>query len=379
MNTELLGHLPKAIRIKEALKAEISAGMHGSAHSRFMTVRSIAASRRVTIKTAHRIMTLLKQEGLVRMQGKKHEIADSAKIYPRKTRETLALLGLVVTNLENPFFAILAREVEFAAKQAGFSVMLAASNYEPARERDAVRSLCEAGARGILLCPAETRAGQNIFASIPIPSVLLGRRPKHSMDDAVLVHNRAAGRMVAKHFLNMHLVNFAYFGLSGFHPNPRFEGFQAGLREAGCRVPEANLVMADPRRIDAAADKIQALLGRIKNPLAVFCFHDMLALEFSRVCKKIGLAMPRDVAICGFDNLPIASAMNPQLTSVAYPIKEMAEAGIRRLLEKMRDRSDGGRFLCYIRPNLVIRESTSHVPPTPLEISAADYTFNMVV
>lgn len=130
MNSNLINQLPKALRIKEELKSEILAGKFGNYGDPFISVRAIASTRDVSLKTAQRIMTLLREDDFVVLKGNRHQLADISQLVNNQSNIQDNLLGLVVTNLENPFFAILAKEVELAAEQAGFKLMMGSSNYD---------------------------------------------------------------------------------------------------------------------------------------------------------------------------------------------------------------------------------------------------------
>lgn len=379
MDANLIDQLPKTIRIKEALKSDILSGKFGVSGNFFISVRAIAATRGVSLKTAQRIMTLLKKEGYVVLKGNKYALTAMAN--PRMTRlvEKKRLLGLVVTNLENPFFAILAKEVEMAAMRAGFRVLMAGSHYEFGREKEAVAMFQEAGAAGIIVCPAQDKTAREFYAGLEIPYVLIGRRPARWDADAVLVHNVNAGRMVAGHFLDTQYLNFGYFGLAPFHPNPRFNGYRARLDEAGRRVPEEHIVLADPKNMAGAAAPLTSMLLAADKPLAVFCFHDLLAEQLIRICRDLKLRVPADVAVCGFDNLPLAATITPSLTTVAYPISEMAGIAVARLAGKIGGDQNGKPFVCYLEPSLVIRESSAgRLGGASLEFAANDYSCQLV-
>lgn len=379
MDADLINQLPKAIRIKEELKKEISAGKFGVPGNYFISVRTIADTREVALKTAQRIMTLLKEEGIVILKGNKYALTTNANPRAAGPVGKNDMLSLVVTNLENPFFAILAKEVEMAAKRAGFRLMMASSNYEFMREKEAIAMFQDAGTAGIIVCPAQNKDASAYYAGLKVPYLLIGHHPEHWDADAVLVHNFNAGRMVADHFIDNHYLNFGYFGLAQFHPNPRFDGYKSKLDEYGYSIPESTIVLAEPKNISSATEKLKLMLSFAVKPLAVFCFHDLLAEKLIGICREIKLRVPEDVAICGFDNLPIAIMVTPSLTTVAYPISEMAEIAVERIIRKISGANSGKTFTCYIEPNLVIRESSSGIfAREHLEFAANEYASQLV-
>lgn len=379
MNSNLINQLPKALRVKEELKKDILAGKFGTSGDSFISVRAIADTREVSLKTAHRIMTMLKDDKLVALKGNKHILTHSSAHFATESKVKENLLGLVVTNLENPFFAILAKEVELAAGRAGFKLMMASSNYDFQREKEIVEMFQNAGVAGIILCPVQDEQSTAFYAELHTPYVMVGRRPEGSDADAVMVHNFNAGRLIATHFVNNHYRNFGYFGLNQFHPNPRFDGYIAGLAELGYRISPQNIIKADPKDFDAATPALKTMLVNATKPIAVFCFHDLLAAKLVRVCRGLKMKIPEDAAICGFDNLPIASAMMPSLTTVAYPISDMAQIAVERLKRKVSNEDSSKQFSCFLEPNLIVRESTEDIEARKHpEFASHDYAYQLV-
>ena len=371
MNDALIQQLPKALRVKELLKKEIASGKFGPQGSPFISVREIAARREISLKTAQRVMTLLKEDGVVVLNGNKYDVAiGRAAGQSGKSK----LIGMTVTNLENPFFAILSKEAELAASRAGMRLMLASSNYEPAREKEIIQMFISAGAEGIISCSSQDSSLREFYETLSVPFVLIGRRAEGWKADAILAHNYNAGKLVAAHFIESGRENFGYFGIRQFHPNPRFDGFLSGLAAKGFSVPAENIVTADPKDFDAAGDDLVKMLSSARKPLAVFCFHDLLAAKFVRVCASLGLKIPGDVAVCGFDNLSVSSEITPSLTTVAYPISDMAALGVERLKRKMSGEDDGKVFTCYLEPSIVARESTA-APKTGKTTAKYEYDF----
>jgi LacI family transcriptional regulator, galactose operon repressor len=379
MDDTLKSQLPKALRIKEELKKAISDGKFGREGSSFISVRAIGDTYSVSIKTAQRIMTLLKNEGCVVLDGNKYVLTGLAHGVNGRGEKDDPLLGLIVTNLENPFFAILAKEMELAADRAGFKLLIASSQYDLDREREIVDMFRRAGVRGIIACPVHDNSLAELYSKLKIPYILIGRRPKGWKSDAVLVHNVNAGRMVADHFVDRHYCHFGYFGVDQFHPNPRFDGYIASLADHGYRVCKENIVKADPIHFERATDELKLMLSSAAKPIAVFCFHDLLAVHLVHVCQEMKLRIPDEVAICGFDNLPITGAMFPSLTTVAYPISDMANIAVDRVKRKISGEKNTKPFTCFLETDLIVRESSANVTEARSQAFAAyEYAYQLI-
>ena len=141
------GHGLKGERIKEELAKEIISGAMGPSDSAFMTTRELVSYKNISLKTAHRIVGMLRDAGFLELRGKRHHI-----IYSKKQNEK-TLVGLLVTCLENPFFSRLSRSIEEAARSMNMELVIAASNYDSNAEREKLEMFCRRGVSGIIICP----------------------------------------------------------------------------------------------------------------------------------------------------------------------------------------------------------------------------------
>ena len=352
-----MGHVPKAIRIRENIKHRILNGEFGHPGDKFPTVRALARDLSVSLVTSHRIITTLREDGYIEHRGRRHVLSSvSAK------SESLAsprLFGLIVADLENPFFTRLVRDVELWAKKKHLTLMLGNSHYNIEVEYGLVNQFVSAGVQGILAAPCcESSTRKNSYEGLDVPTVFLGRKPDGlSNPDAVLARNYAGGVIVAQHLLSLGKRAFGYMGQAVFKYDPRLDGFRAGLSEAGTRLPPKHVMHSPDATPESAMKTFQAHWTRTRVPAAVFCYHDLLAVGMIRACHAMGLAIPEDVAIVGFDDLPIARDIHPSLTTMRYPIHEMARLAVDCMLDKLRDKDHESSTVC-VEPELIVRQST---------------------
>lgn len=362
MDENLLNHLPKGLKIKEEIKNDILNNRFGKAGKHFLSVRGLAKYARVSLVTAHRIMIMLRDDNLIKFTGNRYVIL--AKKDNQKTKTLLNrhikknLLGLVVTNLENPFFSTLSKEVELAAKKSGLKLMISSSNYDMKRESQILNMFCSAGVAGILSCPGIDPDTYKIYSSLNVPFVFLGRKVENIDADTVLVHNFRGGQLVAKHFISLDYRSFGYIGLIPLKHDPRLNGFRSGLVESGHRLSEDHIIKVDSCNFDSAIPDICQFLKKAAMPIAIFCYHDLLAVRVIKACKEAGLSIPKDVAIAGFDNLPVASEIIPSLTTVSYPLRNMAQLALNRLQEKMQTHIPLKSMTILLEPELISRQTT---------------------
>ena len=348
----------KSESLLRTLRERIAAGEFGPGGTRFMTTRELAAADRISLKTAFRVICRLREAGILEKTGRGHRIA---AVLPSPGGEPRPLLiGFLATCLESPYFSKLACHAEEFAHSVGASLIIASSNYDFATECERLKMFCRQGVAGILICPwASTPEQEAFYAGLPVPCVMLGRKLESAPCDAVLVDNRRAAQRVARHLIDAGLTEFAYIGQDGKRNDRREFGFRAELAAAGFPLPKENILRLDSQSPDRCRKAIRALLSRPrKRRLGVFCYHDLFAIRCLNLCHELGLRVPEEVAVAGFDDLPAAAETYPPLTSVSYPVAEMARLAFESLYARIKLKTGGG--LCrYLDSRLIVRQSTS--------------------
>ena len=138
----------------------------------------------------------------------------------------------------------------------------------------------------------------------------------------------------------------------------RFEGYRRALTEAG-RVPDPKLVVAGNFRLEGGRDAMQRLLAVDERPDAVFAANDMMALGALHAVREAGLRVPEDVALVGFDDIPMASLTSPGLTTMAMPMRALGEAAAALLKEQVAQQGRQGTVRRIFDAELVVRDSSA--------------------
>jgi len=349
----------KTERIIRELKAGIVSGELGHSGDRFLTTRELCALKNISLKTAFGILTRLKAEGILEKRGRDHRIA---AVLPRSGEGGRPLLiGFLATCLESPYFARLACDAEELAHSIGASLIIASSNYDFDTECERLKMFCRQGVAGILICPwASTPAQETFYQTLPVPYVMLGRKLETVECDAVLVNNQNAAQKTARHLIEQGLTEFAYIGQQGKLNDQRLFGFRAELAAAGFTLQNSNILRVDGQNPERCRAEILSLLERKRRSrLGLFCYHDLFAIRALGLCHQLGLRVPSDVAIAGFDDLPAAAETWPPLTSVSYPVRDMARLAFETLYARIKFGRLGGGVCRYLDSKLIVRESTS--------------------
>lgn len=349
----------KQDRVAEELLDEIASGRHGSFGEVFMTTRDLAAYKKVSLKTAFSILNRLREHGVLEKSGKRFLIHNAVPVRSNASGKRL-LIGLVVTSLDSPYFARLARFAEEFAHSIGAGLLIASSNYNFSIERERLEMFCQQGASGLLICPWANEEEESFYPTLPVPYVMIGRSLKTQKADTVLVNNQLAAQKVAEHLAEKGYREFAYIGQSGTPQDPRLSGFRFGLMECGCSLPEKNIFQINYGDTEALNRGIETLLKNRKSPLGLFCYHDLFASAAVSACLRRKVNIPEEIGIAGFDDLPIAAELYPPLTSVRYPLKDMARIACETLFAHINLAAAGDDGIRrYLDSELIVRESTA--------------------
>jgi LacI family transcriptional regulator len=334
-----------------------------------ITMRDVAIRSGVSVSTVSRVITGSVPVDPATADRVREVIADLgyrpnllARSFRRKETQTI---GLLVPDNSNPFFAEVARAIEDAGFEEGYNVVLCNSDLSPIKQASYVDALLSKRVDGLILAssgliPADDGhdAVERILAA-GAPCVVVDRDLGEMPVDQVLVDNDRGGYLAGQHLLALgHRRIACLVGPSDLTPSAgRFVGFMRALEEAGVRIAPQCLVRGDGRPAGGAA-AVRQLMAQGFDVTAVFAFNDLMATGAMGELQRAGLRVPRDMSVVGFDDIPLASAIYPALTTVAQPIAEMGKVGVRLLLDRMA-RRDAPYQRVLLPTRLVVRESTA--------------------
>jgi len=353
-------------QIARDVTAEILAGLHGLPGDRFMTVRELADRFGVALTTAQKAVTRIKAEGLlIGDSTSPAKIASAAASQPgaeSAAEFSPRRLGLVVTDITNPFFSRVCRDVQRAAGERLFQVLVGSSDSDFQRERKLIEGFLEIGVEGLLVCPGLDDACTALYSNLIDQGVRLlfvSRRVAGVEADFVVAHNFVGGAAVAGHLLSL---GYDSFGYIGFGPrlkrDERLQGFRSALEQEGIELAADRIADGDGRDIIHGYRAIGRLFERGSGPRAVFAFNDLVAIGALQYCQEEGIAVPGGVAIAGFDNLPQCRVTSPPLTSVAYPVQSIARLAVQNLIDRIEGSGGYPPHRILLEPHLVVRQST---------------------
>ena len=237
----------------------------------------------------------------------------------------------------------------------------------PGTERTAIQKLATTGADGLILPPplCDSDEALRAVAEFDIPAVVVATgRPAEGLS-AVSIDDFEAAHSMTRRLLAL---GHTQIGFIMGHPNQtaseqRYKGFMAGMHEAGLKA-DPRLVAQGYFTYRSGLDAAEKLLRGAKKPTAIFASNDDMAAATVAVAHRMGLDVPRDLTIAGFDDTPLATTVWPALTTVRQPIAEMAREAVKLLLEQIRRKRAGAEqqpVQKLLEFTLIPRESTGRV------------------
>jgi DNA-binding LacI/PurR family transcriptional regulator len=243
-------------------------------------------------------------------------------------------VGVVVPTLSNTVFAQCLQGIELAARSLDYSVMFTATEYRQEDEAAAVDLLLSHRVDGVILTVADASASTtlDVLDSEGIPYVLTYNQPQQASRLSVSVNNRAAAHDAVAHLIALGHTRIQM--LSGyFHASDRaiqrYHGYVDAMREHGL-MPLTPIEV--PRHTGLGVDYLQSFADPQQRPSALFCSNDLLAFAAMRDLRALGLRVPEDISVMGFDGIPLGEMMSPVLASAVQPSEQIGEVALRTLV-----------------------------------------------
>lgn len=283
--------------------------------------------------------------------------------------ERSALVGLVIPDVQNDFYATIARIVADTLAGQGFQTVLAITEDDPAREQQALLGLVEARAAGVILTPtAQPLAGA--LALLPrMPVVQLLRAQRDIGADRVLIDDEEGIALATTHLLALGHRRIAYLGTPAMLSTgaARLAGFRRAFAAAGATVDERLVCQGAPRP-ETAQDAVLDLLRRAAPPTALLCASSELTLGALLALQSLGLRAPDDLSITGYGDPRWFALAEGGITTVQLPVEDVARAAATALLRRMSGEGDTAANGTRFRPRLAVRGSTGRalLPEQPL-------------
>lgn len=279
-----------------------------------------------------------------------------------------SVIGLVVLDVESPFYMETAHALERAVRESDHVVMLCNSEGDLDREAALLTMLAAQRVRGALLAPATPDLHADRYLNLPgdLPVVLLDFEG-NAQQCSVTVDNFSGGALAMRHLLSLGHRKIAFLG--GSRDLRQFAQRADGARHEMIRAgldPEHDLTEISVSGIGIRdGQRAAELLLEGGTPDAIFCGNDMLAFGAYRALSGAGLQVPDDVALVGYDDIEFARDWVVPLTSIRQPIDELGHIAAQLLLEHSSGDETHEHRNVVLEPKLVVRRSSDRRSPTP--------------
>jgi LacI family transcriptional regulator len=327
------------------------------------TIRDVAAAAGVSPATVSRVLNL--KEDVADDLRRRVLAAVSDLGYRRngparslRTRAAM-VIGLIISDITNPFFTAVVRGVEDVAQLAGYSVVLANADEDVTKESRYLEVAAAEQMAGVLLTPASSQLTSiDVLLERNIPVVTIDRRLANSPVDSVTVNNRQATQTAAEHLISQGCkrVGFVAGPVTITTGASRLAGYRAALRTAGRPYDPALVAYADFRTEGGYAATRQLLHSR-KAPDGLLISNNLMTVGGMQAIAEAGLSVPDDIAVVGFDDANWATALRPPLTVVTQPTYDIGRIAAEFLLRRINGESFPPKRV-VLRAELVERGSS---------------------
>jgi DNA-binding LacI/PurR family transcriptional regulator len=329
------------------------------------TVADVAKRAGVSVSTAARVLS---GSGYAAEQTRRLvlEAARELGYVPNQIARSLRtnrtqMVGLLIGDVENSFYSVIAKHVEAVAKDAGYHVVLCNSDDDPKVEREYLKLL--EGMRVDALIVTPTSKNRRQLAALmekDIVIVQVDRRVEGLEADAILVDNEAGAASAVTHMIEAGHTRIGI--LTGELEVPtasqRLVGYERTLREHGIPVLEPLIRSGSFHREHAIEDATELIRAR---PTAIFAANNILAEAALIALEQQGLRVPRDVSVVAFDDVQWMSMVDPPVTAVRQPVADMARSATELALRRLREERLGRPSTVVFRTELIERASVAAV------------------
>ena len=327
------------------------------------TIKDVAREANVSVATVSRVFN---DSGPVSDETRQRirDVAERLRYYPHGGARSLitsktSTIGVLLPDLYGEFFSEVIRGMDQAAQRSGYHVLVS-SSHDAKDEIEAAMRAMRGRVDGLIVMSPHLDA-TSLVANVPatLPIVLLNCAVTGDDYDALTIENRRGAHAMVLHLLALgHRAIAIITGAEGnYDAAERLSGYRAAMREAGIAVPNEWELPGDFTEASGYR-AVGGLLALAPRPTALFAANDSMAIGAMSGLREAGLRVPDDIAVAGFDDVPLARYVSPPLTSVHVAIAELGARAVQTLLHAVDNKNAHTRRHHRLATTLVIREST---------------------
>jgi LacI family transcriptional regulator len=280
-------------------------------------------------------------------------------------RKRTMSVGFLMPDSANTMWAGTSKRFESELAKSQYNVLLSYSNYDVAQEIEKVKAFRSRRVDAMVIMPATPNGGhiQSILRG-SVPMVVVGTEFYDTKAHCVWVDNVRVGYLAVSHLIGLghRKIGFIDRKVDHDYSAARRRGVIVALEEGGINPDKLLMLRAKGYGFDAGYEAAKTLLDQ-GSPTGVFAYNDIMAVGAMRAVVETGRRIPEDVSVVGCDDIPLAAFVEPPLTTVHYPIEQLADVGAQMVLELLENEEpeleDEGWRNIRLSPRLVVRHSTA--------------------
>ncbi len=330
---------------------------------RQVTIKDVAAHAAVSVATVSAVLNANKyvspelalrvRASIAALGYERNSLAQSLKT------QTSFTIGLIISDITNPFFTSVVRGVEDAANQHNYSLILGNTDEDLEKEKNYIRLLESKRVDGLIL--AATAGSHEYLQSLPAQKLRLVTLDRSLFEwgiDSVLIDNVTGARKAVGHLIQLgHRRIGIVTGISGITTTrERLIGYKTALEAHNIALDATLIAEADSRIEGGRRAALQLLTQENTRPTALFAMNGLMAIGILQTLEELGLRCPEDIALVSFDDFAWSSILRPRLTVVRQPTYEIGQKAAHLLFERLKKR-DAPPQEVRLQPQLIIRES----------------------
>jgi DNA-binding LacI/PurR family transcriptional regulator len=327
-------------------------------------IRGVAARARVSIATVSRTMNHVPSVDPLLAARVWKAVTDLNYLPNTQARALVSgkskLLGLIVSEITNPFFPELIQKFEQIAVERGYEILIASTNYEKNKMEMCARRMLERKVDGVAIM---TFGFEDFlldrFASDDIPVVFIDPAPSRPLSSVLAVDYRAGIYEGVQHLavLGHRKIGFISGPIRLRSSEARKAAFLDCLRSTGISANHSWVIEGD-HTLDGGRDAMQKLLSLGVWPTAIMCSNDMTAIGVQHALFEANLKVPEDFSLIGFDDIHLAEYTIPPLTTISMSCKDLAQKAVDILLSNLLAATDKAEVVNKINTRLIVRQTT---------------------
>lgn len=340
-----------------------------------VTIQDVAKKAGVSVATASRVMNDTGYPVSARLKQQVQEAAEQLEYVPnlmaRSLRnETYRDVGLVIPNVSNPFYLQAMAGITDVLNRNELGMMFCNTNYDAAQERRCLQQLYERQIRGVILSSVQENGDVLAeFARKGMRFVLLDQLFTNEEYPGINFDSRTGAKIAVKHLVSLghRQIAFGTMPITRWTRAEMHKGYRDGLISSGLPYDDKLIYEFDKSDLPADEDpevqvghKIAEAFLRDGCPAsAILCVNDMVAIGVIHALQKKGIRVPEQISVMGFDDIPLAKAFLPALTTIHYPAQEMGRLAALMIVDLLSNHSQEMSLSMKLSPKLVVRNSAA--------------------